>query len=219
MATTKNSPPPDLGRSTFYFILDVWGKATLVIMTSREVGGGMREEGEGRGEEGGERRKEGGFVTWNRYQDRSGAGFVTWNRYQDRSGAGFVTWNRYQGRCRCQGRDRDVAEAGLLAVAAICGVDRTESAREDREPHCRNIIIDIYIYIYIYIYLFMYRYIELRPRSSIQTSSLFAWISTLNISMPVQSIAYLKLVWLPWLFPLALPAVAYGPSYSVLNLK
>ena len=38
------------------------------------------------------------FVTLNRYQDRSGAGFVTLNRYQDRSGAGFVTLNSYQDR-------------------------------------------------------------------------------------------------------------------------
>ena len=64
-----------------------------------------------------------GFVTGNRYLDRSGAGFVTLNKHQDRSRAGFVTWNRYQGRCRgqgrCGGRIGDVARdaAVLLRLA------------------------------------------------------------------------------------------------------
>ena len=39
---------------------------------------------------------------------------------------------------------RDVAEAGAVAVAAICGVDRSENAHEARGTRGPNIIIDIY---------------------------------------------------------------------------
>ena len=37
---------------------------------------------------------------------------------------------------------RDVAEAGAVAVAAICGVDRSASAAEARGTRGPNIIID-----------------------------------------------------------------------------
>ena len=93
-----------------------------------------------------------GFVTLNKHQDRYGAGFATWNKYQDRYGAGFVTWSRYQGCCRgqgrCSGRARGVAGVRDVAVAGpetLHGAQQLAKAAEARDP---NIIIDIYIYIY-----------------------------------------------------------------------
>ena len=93
-------------------------------------------------------RSRAGFVTWNMHQDRSGAGFATWNKYQDRYGAGFVTWNRYQGLCRGQGRGggraRGVAGARDVAVAGPGTWPGTQRCSLDRRAQDPNIIIDTY---------------------------------------------------------------------------